>query len=314
MQDNFTSVPSAFGTSDNTNITDFPSLPEYTIEAITYLDILKYVNSFISLDISKSSTGWIRYIDGEYTQGTYTVETDYDIDAVGARKEFRKFLKDLFDGYHFEYVFIEKPTGGANFKTNTVLYQLNPLVDDMIDDGILFADNIIREDNNEWKKNLRKVSGYESEIKGEADIKQQIRDCLYLLGYGDKTTKVIKEDTYDAMGIAVGVIYRIKVLQTIKKPKKLKNDITKVWKVEQFSNELDQYDYAQTKNRDEDIVVLDFFNIKRDLKYNFKKYIEETQDDTKIYMINILTCKIGELAIRKKFDLDLEESFLVVWR
>jgi hypothetical protein len=55
-------------------------------------------------------------------------------------------------------------------------------------------------------------------------------------------------------------------------------------------------------------------NIKRDLKFNFKKAVEEIQSDTKLFIVSILTCKIGAVALEKKLDLANEVSHLLIYR
>lgn len=281
------------------------------IQKVTYKDILKIVPSFISLDISKTSTGWVKYLNGEVTQGTYSIKATED-DGVSQRREFREFLKSIFKDDEFEYIFIEDVIGSINFKTARTLYQLNPLADDMVADGIIKAKHIIREDNKVWKKNLRLCSGYESNIRANSDDKQITRDSLLLLGFGDGTTNEIAEDIYDAMGMAIGVIYRKHVLNDKTSGKKLRKDISKVYKVKQ---EFDLYDALDVANEvGGEIVQVDFMNIKKDLKYNFKRFIEEQDDDTKIYIIKILTCKIGAIALDKGLDLDSEVSYLIVYR
>lgn len=282
-----------------------------TISGFTYLDVFKLVPSFVSLDISLNSTGWGKWKDGEYTTGTFSVLADQD-DGVGRRREFRQFLLELFGEDEYEYLFVEDIIGSVNFKTAKILYQLNPIADDMADEGLIKVKKIIREDNKAWKSQLNKCSGYKSPIRSSSNDKQIIMESIYLLGFGDKTTDVIAEDIYDCTGLAVGCIYKKFISNDKKSTKKLKKDVSKVYKIRQFA---DYYEALDDANELGGVIhELDLTKAKKDLKYNFKRMIEETDDDRKTYLITIQTNKIGSLALDKGLDLDIEMSYLVVFR
>jgi len=282
-----------------------------SVSAVSYLDLLKLVPSFVSLDISVNSTGWVRWRDGNLEYGVYRVQASKD-DEVARRREFREFLRSLFQDYHYDYLFIEDVIGGVNFKTNKILYQLNPIADDLADAGEIHVKEIIREDNKVWKSLLKKCANYKSPILSQKDDKQVVRDSLFLLGFGDKTTTTIPEDVYDALGMAVGVLFKRFVLKNEKAGRRLRTDITRGYAIHQF----DEY-YAALDCANEVggfIHNVDFTHIRRDLKANFKKLIEELGDDTKTFVITIPTSKIGVLALDKDLDLDYETSYLVVYR
>lgn len=280
------------------------------IRRTTYLDIFKLSPNFISLDISVNETGWGKWLDGEYTYGFYKLKTP-ESDDVGRRREFREFLKELFGDDQFEYCFIEDVIGGVNFKTNKILYQLNPIADDLIADGILHAKQVVREGNTEWKSYLRKCSGYKSKIVGSSEVKADIQAALHMMDFGSPDA-AIAEGSYDATGMAIAIIYKRYVLAKQLKAPKLKTDITKGYKVKQFADEFEALDYANELPRE--IVEVDFLEINRDLKSNFKRFVTDLGADDKIFVIKILTSKIGLLALKKKLDLDLEVSYLVVYK
>lgn len=281
-----------------------------SIEELTVDRVFTYVESFISLDISKTSTGWVRYRDGVKEEGYYTIKSDDD-DILGQRREFREFVKDLFQDKVWEFVFIEDTIGSVNYKTSRILQQLNPIVDDLMDMGIIPQSPIVREDNTVWKKNLRFVSNYKSEIRGEDD-KSMIRNALKKMGYGDGTTTFVREDIYDAHGLAVGCITRLKLRSEPEIKRKLRTDITKVYKIEQFSDEYEAFDRANELDRH--IENVNFMNIARDLKAAFKNYITELGDDSGVYVISIPTNKVGALLLAKNLNLDYEVSYLVVYQ
>ena len=73
---------------------------------LDYTDFLKYEPTFLSLDISVRSTGWVKSVNGEVTWGTKTLEAE---DELGRRKEFREFLISMLGDIHFPVVFVANP-------------------------------------------------------------------------------------------------------------------------------------------------------------------------------------------------------------
>ena len=282
------------------------------IKALTYIDILKFSKSFFSLDISVSGTGWAKWEDGNLTYGVYSIETPKD-DSLGRRKEFRTFLRATMGSTHYETIFVEDVIGSINFETANILYQLNPIVDDMVDDGVLFADKIRREGNKEWKKSLKLCAGYNSTIRGMNDDKKMIRESLLLLGFGDGTTNEIPQDVYDAVGMAVGTLFSTHVLgATPKKKVKLKSNISVGYQIKQYDTHEKALKAAEKKNRA--IHEVDYTESKGNFKNNFKKYIEELGSDTGVFLICIETNRLGALALDKNLDLDYPISYLLAFR
>lgn len=278
---------------------------------ISFIDLVELVPSFISLDISVRSTGWVRWVNGKLDYGTYKITSD---DDLGRRQEFRTFLKDLFGDNTYEYLFIEDVIGSINFVTAKILYQLNPIADDMVADGVLKVKNIIREDNKVWKKYLKQCAGYKSSVRARKDDKIVVRECLYALQFGDKTTDVIAEDIYDAMGLAIGLIYKLHVLkQSAKSAHRLRTDITKGYNIKQFVDYSKARIYAAKRGQEiYDVDLLD--GVKRDLRYEFKALVEGLRDDSKVFLISVPTSKLGRVALEKNLDLTPEISYLVVYR
>lgn len=292
------------------------------ITKITYLDIIKCAENFISLDISVNSTGWVKWLDGKLYMGIYSIKSVKDIDR---KFEFKKFLKDLFGDAHFKYCFIEDVFGGTNFNTVKSLLQLNTLVDDLKYEGIVNIDEIKREGNGVWKRHLKVLSGYEPTLHGELD-KAMITACLKELDFDTKTInsylseKIASksyQDICDAMGIALGVIKRdiLDVRSSIKFAKKVKADLRKGYNVIQYSDEFDALDEANSvaEKTGKEIKSVDLRNKSRDLQYNFKKVAEEFGDEL-LYVITVETCKIGALALEKGFNLSLPVSYLLCYR
>jgi len=286
---------------------DTPTDSLLSIRAVTFKDVIAHLGDFLSLDISVNSTGWVRYVQGELAFGTRKLEA---LDDLGRRQEFREFLKEITRGYSFDHVLVEDVIGGVNFRTNKILYQLNVIPDDLIADGVIQAKALLREGNSEWKSGLKKVSGYSPSVKGSRDDKKDTIEELRLIGFSDTEPKP-REDVCDAMGLAVGTAFNRFIKPKPKKNTKLRTDITKVYRIEQFFNETD----AALRAHDLGgyVHTLDFTDRPRDLKYNFRKYIEEQDDDSGIYHIIVPTTRIGSVALQRGFDLSDEITHLVVY-
>lgn len=291
--------------------TDTEETKEAVIQELTYMNYFGMVNNFISLDPSKNGTGWARYRDGKLETGRFSIQSE---DEQGARKEYRLFIESLFEGREYEYLFIEDTIGSVNYKTARILYQLNLIPDELIDYDRIKVGTLVRENNSMWKGNLRLASNYNPKVRGEVNDKEQVQSCLQLLGFGDGTTDSISEDEYDAVGSAVGIIYRLFVLKKDKTKVKLKTDISKGYKLMQFEDEYDANEFLEDFASPSDIEVLDYMTISRDLKSNFAKHIKTREDDTRVYVIKLPTAKMGVVALSHGLDLNSEETCLVVHR
>ncbi len=279
-----------------------------SFKKVEYTDFLKLEPTFLSLDISISSTGWVRSINGEVTYGTKTIEST---DELGRRKEFREFLISMLKDFHCPTVFVEDVIAGTNFKTTKGLIQLNSIVDDLNEYGLVSVGEIKRIDNKKWKKYLKEATGYVAEIKKEDD-KQLIRNCMNEIGFNFN----VKQDIYDAMGMAVAVIYRDKIMkETSKTDTVLKSDLRRCYTIKQYTEKdkkfvkcLDTFKAKYSREVEE----LDWSEEARDVLYMFKQKVKKDQKDNGIYVIKVNNMKLGILALNKKLDTETPFSYLIV--
>lgn len=278
------------------------------IKEIHYKDILKLESTFISLDISVRSTGWIKSINGKVEWGTYTLQNE---DELGRRREFKQFLIDLLGSQEYPIVFVEDVIAGTNFKTTKGLIQLNSIIDDLVDVGILNVKEVKREDNNKWKKYLKQVANYECKILKDKDVKAMIRDCLYNIGFNED----VAQDIYDAMGLAVAMIFRYKVLGEKKKDLiPLKMDLKRGYQIKQYNSRDKMLAAGQKESskRNREIEEINWVEESRDILYLFKKKVKSEQIDDKIYLITEKSNKLGILALEKKLNTEEEITYLMI--
>ena len=277
---------------------------------LEYTDFLKLEPTFLSLDISVRSTGWVKSVNGEITWGTKTLEAE---DELGRRKEFREFLINMLGETYFPVVFVEDVIAGTNFKTTKGLIQLNTIVDDLKEYGLVSVGEIKRIDNKVWKKYLKQACNYDADIKKEED-KALIKNCMSELGFDMK----IKQDIYDAMGIAVAVIYRDKVLKEAPKVEHvLKKDLRTGFIIKQFVEKDKKFEKSLSdlqKKYNREVEEINWSDESRDLLYLFKQKVTKDGVDDKIYIVFVNNMKLGMLALTKKLSVEMPFSYLIITR
>ena len=280
----------------------------FEFKKLEYTDFLKKEPTFLSLDISVSSTGWVKSVDGVVTYGTNTLTAQ---DELGRILEFRKFLLDMLSDREYPVVFVEDVIAGTNFKTTKGLIQLNMIVDELNALGMIKVGKIKRIDNKKWKKYLKEATNYEGEIKKEED-KALIRHCLNEVGF----CLDVKQDIYDALGMAIAVIYRDCVLQDAPKVDTvLRKDLRRNYTIKQFIEKDKRFERSLEnlkKKYNREVEELDWSGEARDVLYLFKQKITKENVDNKIYIIKVNNMKLGVIALNKKLDIENPTSYLQI--
>jgi len=276
------------------------------LKSVTYEDIISLSGNFLSLDISVRSTGWCRWQDGVLSYGVFKLE---ETDPVLRRFELAKFIRELCGDSLFDFVVVEDVIASCNFKTAKILIQLNSVIDDMIFRGEVNIGRVIREDNKVWKKHLRKVSNYEGVVLASKD-KEIVRECMSNLGFEGG----LKQDIYDAVGMACGTIYKLQACGGSDRKRKLKTDLSKGYVIKQFSDECDALFFAGKtgKKLNRAVLQLDMLSISKDIRFNFKKAVMELGDD-KVFVVSSESKKLGYLALHKNLALDEDLTYLVCY-
>ena len=275
---------------------------------VNYKVFIKMEPTFLSLDISVRSTGWVLCLDGNVQYGTYSIESQ---DELGRRREFREFLVSLIGDKVIPLVVVEDVIAGTNFKTTKGLIQLNSIIDDLKEYNLVSVGEIKRIDNKKWKKYLKQASNYEGEIKKEED-KVLIHNCMVELGFNEN----VKQDIYDALGMAVAVIFRDKVLGEMSKTDAvLKKDLKRGYTIKQFielDKKSDKYLDKLKEKYNREIENIDWSLEARDILYLFKQKIVRDDKDDNIYIIKVNSMKLGVLALTKKLNTDTPYSYLII--
>lgn len=281
----------------------------------SYTDILLKSGTFISLDISVKSTGYVRYYNGKLDYGTYTIKAVTDVDR---RREFADFLVWLIDGKQYDYIVLEDVIFGNNYKTTKILMQLNVIVEDLMTYKKISPMPVIRINNLTWKKVLSDIAGTkEHNVKGGED-KERVRTALKALNLDLGN---VPQDIYDAFGIAIAYIYehyfKDSILLTQQASRKLHTDLLHCYVIKQCKNTeelqvISEKKYRHKKQKqDVEIVTLDSTVNNKPLLQAFKEAVTENGDQH-IFRIIYDVNRVGSLLLTKYVDMELCEDKLYI--
>ena len=281
------------------------------VKDITYEMVISRVNSFISLDISVNSTGWVRKRGDVVETGTYSLKAT---DELARRIEFENFLENLFGDHQYDRVFVEDVIMGCNFTTTKMLILLNVCVDDLMRYNRVKPAPITRIGNTVWKKYLRLLS--KQQVIGQAQ-KDMIAQTMNDIGFVAEV-----QDIYDAMGIAVAVIFaeEAKLNETdISKEtaKKVKADISKGYVIVECHSYNDMKQRAEKlkgKSRTREIIDVVYDTKYRSVVDQMKSIISTTGNDSAYYCIYAPLNRIGAMCVTKGFDISKDEIFFIAYR
>ena len=282
------------------------------LKSVTYDMVIAKVNSFISLDISVNSTGWVRKRGDMVETGIYHLNAT---EELARRIEFENFLVNLFGDYEYDRVFVEDVIMGCNFATTKILVLLNVCVDDLMRYDRIKKAPITRVGNTVWKKYLRLLSS--QQICGQQQ-KDMIVEIMNSIGF-----KADVQDIYDAMGIAVSTIYseQAEIDGELKNSladgvHKVRNDISKGFTIVECKGYDDMQERAlKLKGRTKREVI----NITYDARYKnvvdqMKAVIATSGDDKALYCIYAPINRIGAMCITKGFDITKDELYFIAYR
>lgn len=276
------------------------------ISKAKYTDFLEKEDSVLSLDISKTNTGWVKKIGGKVTYGDFSLEGSTNREI---RNKFKDEILKIVPNEGLDLCIIENTIMGSNYTTTKILTELNVLVEELIDFGLIKIKKVQRIDNKTWKKNLRKAANYSNieQIKSLKD-KEIITKSLEELEFD---TSKVSQDIQDAMGMLIGFIYEKHLSTATSTSRKLKTNIEKGFRIKQYwvEEELEEKALAASKRYGKPIHKTVFT---KDITSEFKKHIEEIGDDTGIHQITCKTRALGVLAIKYVLDVREDEVHLLV--
>lgn len=175
------------------------------VEEVNPLDaLLAQGYSLLALDLSYSSTGVSWVLDGELSSGniylTEDVTTEDELYEARIRLQLKNDLLEAFQGIHWDCIIIEDVFFGVNPKTYRQLVSLNTAIDELVLEGSLSADQVLRIQNKTWKSWLKPLlPGTRS---GYLNDKVFIQEALATLGIYEEGRGY--QDRLDSQGMILG--------------------------------------------------------------------------------------------------------------
>lgn len=285
-------------------VDDIGLVEEGASPAKGFFDIVPKEGRFLSLDVSKNSTG-VTYVDnGEKIVGNIILE-----DFKGPHKEvllrrgLKRDLLELVEGKEFDVILIEDAFVGENADTVRTLFALNTAIDELILDGVCTCKDFIRVHNQRWKSWLYKLDTVGA-VKGYND-KEKVKYCMSLLGVHEEGNGF--QDRLDSMGILVGYFLKGEdsVHEELENSKKKKVKITDV----EGSYDIDTgyLFYGRDDIDIEKIIYLDYNRISK------KRVLELLTDKPDAVYVTENMIKLGNLGDDLGLDILSEGGYFAFW-
>lgn len=276
------------------------------ITAVTAQSILQKLPSFLSLDISKNSTGYVVWYENGLEVGTITLKSP---DPSECRREFSSNLIELIGGRSFSYVLVEDTIGGCNYKTNRILSQLNVVVDTLMEYDKIPTMPILREGNSEWKKKLRLLTSELGAEVSRLNDKEEI--CARLSSLGLDITG-IKQDILDAYGMALSVLY----FELFGSPKGVSSKYSpSSFKIKCFPTSDKAMEFAEKKAKSLSCMIKCLGS--KEIKHDLKRYISTSckeQSMSEVTVVSVPECRLGVYCYTLDYELVDGLTFTVIYR
>lgn len=178
-------------------------------ESITYHDLIPKTGYHLGLDLSKNSTGITVIHDGVYESHNFTITElgkDVQFRELIYRRQLYDYLKEKYDGYHFQTIVVEDVHAGVDPTVTRMLYSLNTVIDELVYDGYIGCDTFVRANNKSWKSWLWSI---EPQVGKGLDDKGRIEAVLRYIGVSDEGKGY--QDRLDSLGMLIGYFFKSEV-------------------------------------------------------------------------------------------------------
>lgn len=288
-----------------------------SIGVATVEGIFSCIKSGIGLDIAKNHTGICIWENNEIK--TYGFELiPYDKSDYFAeyrmRADFKKKLKEIVQGKHFEFCIVEDVYGGDNFDTTRKLLALNTVMDELIFEGVCTVDNFVRWIASQWMSYFRMIYKQRGKLKSKIEtqgILEYLNFDFYIknkdLSDADKKS-IFFEDICDATAMLCGMIMKQNCDLSLAKSISLKlSDIKMIY----IENLEETYNIRDKRIREEGYVYIDINP--RALEKNIVGAVKANPD---IVLCTYLpVAKLGRFGIQHKFEFfESGEGYLLFYK
>lgn len=294
-----------------------PEFKALDISAPTVESIFSCIKSGIGLDIAKNHTGICIWENNEIkTYGFDLIpydKSDYFAE-YRMRADFKKKLKEIVQGKHFEFCIVEDVYGGDNFDTTRKLLALNTVIDELIFERVCTVDNFVRWTATKWMSYFRMIYKQRGKLKSKIEtqnILEYLKFDFYIknkdLSDADKK-KIFFEDICDATGMLCGMIMHKNSDLSLKKSISLKLSDIKMIYVEDIE---DIYSIKDKRVREEGYVLTDLST--RSLEKSIIGAVKVNPDVVLCSYIPVT--KLGAFGIKHKFTFyESGEGYLLYYK
>lgn len=203
------------------------------IEKLTEGNLLAMLDgkSAITFDIAPLHTGIVEF-DGvspkEYFFHLTPQSSDDVFKEIKQRRDFKSRVEKIVSGKHYDYCLVEGVYGGENYNTLVQLLNLNTVVDELILDGVCTVDTFYRQKQVEWASDTRQI--YKQAGKPTSKVETQglleYLGCKYYLDHKNDSTTQKKEECFEDICDAYGMLYSIVAKVKAPRSKKERGKIT----------------------------------------------------------------------------------------
>lgn len=283
----------------------------------TVESILSCIKSGIGLDIAKNHTGICIWEDNEVKTYGFKLE-EYDKSDYFAeyrmRANFKKKLKEIVQGKHFEFCIVEDVYGGDNFDTTRKLLALNTVMDELIFDGVCTVNNFVRWSATKWMSYFRMIYRQKGKLKSKVET-QGILEYLNFDFYmknkdlSEKEKKdIFFEDICDATAMLCGMIMKQNTDLNLAKSISVKLSDVKMLYIESLE---DIYSIRDKRVQEEGYVYIDINT--RALEKNIINAVKSNPDV--VLCTYLPVSKLGRFGIQHKFEFfESGEGYLIFYK
>lgn len=290
------------------------------MQEMVYGEILKEMPSFLALDISVTSTGYVSWVDGKLELGCKPLHSTNIKEQVA---EFSKWLESKAI-CSYTYFLVEEVITSENFDTMKKLIRLNGVIDDLMLYGRVAERPVIRRTAVQWNKVLYQNTGGASlSLTGRASRKAATVNALKRVGFdvhkeieqrGIELPKANSyEDIADAMGLALSHYFETKDVTGISDMdgvKELLTDLTsRKYELKQYRTYGEMRAMAEKSlKRSKRLTFI------RDIQYNadfrniieqFRVEVEDQGSDEGIFLITTPLSKVQYPFLTKGMDVSV---------
>ena len=187
------------------------------IDVVTTDGIFRRMGSGLGLDVAKRHTGVCIVQGGTAKREGFSLIESTEMYPL--RKDLKSKLTELIGGMEFRYCVKEDIYGGDNYDTVRKLAELDTVIDELIDEGVIKVGHFFRWGESKWLKYFRRYCRMRGGLKAKLEtqkILEYLCDGFYMANSGlseAEKRKIFFEDKCDATAMLCAVPMYLKEIE-----------------------------------------------------------------------------------------------------